>query len=181
MAQDSQGQNVPIVSKAVYFDVTPPLRDMPIVLPGERDRSWKDGIIENKSVEDQFKIRRDDITEDFVDPVLQKSYPSTREIMGPVQNFDGVGNICGCAPPDTDGDVGPNHYFQMINLSFAIWDKQGNLLYGPVDNSTLWDGFIGPWTAQTTVIRLFYMMNWLTGGWLPNLLSIPLMALTGNL
>jgi hypothetical protein len=145
--QDSQEQNVPIVSKAVYFDVTPPLRDMPIVLPGERDRSWKDGIIQNKSVEDQFKIRRDDITEDFVDPVLQKSYPSSREVTGPVQNFDGVGNLCGCAPPDTDGDVGPNHYFQMINLSFAIWDKQGNLLYGPVDNSTLWDGFIGPWTG----------------------------------
>ena len=50
-------------------------------------------------------------------------------------------------PPDTDGDVGLNHYFQMINLSFAIWDKQGNLLYGPVDNSTLWNGFIGPWTG----------------------------------
>ena len=120
---------------------------MPIVLPGERTRSWKDGIIENKSVEDQFNIRRDDIPESFVDPVLQKSYPSTREINGPVQNFEGVGNTCGCAPPDTDGDVGLNYYFQMINLSFAIWDKQGNLLYGPVDNSTLWNGFIGPWTG----------------------------------
>jgi hypothetical protein len=146
-AQGNREQNIPVVSKAAYFDVTPPLRDMPIVLPGERDRSWKDGIIENKSVEDQFKIKRDDITEDFVDPVLQKNYSSSREVMGPVQNFEGVGNLCGCAPPDTDGDVGPDHYFQMINLSFAIWDKQGNLLYGPVDNSTLWDGFIGPWTG----------------------------------
>ncbi|MFA4864149.1 MAG: hypothetical protein WC605_10310, partial [Bacteroidales bacterium] len=53
--QDSQEQNVPIVSKAVYFDVTPPLRDMPIVLPGERDRSWKDNIIQNKSMEDEYK------------------------------------------------------------------------------------------------------------------------------
>ncbi len=35
----------------------------------------------------------------------------------------------------------------MINLSFAIWDKEGNKLYGPVDNSTLWNGFIGPWTG----------------------------------
>jgi hypothetical protein len=145
--QDSQGQNIPIISKAVYFDVTPPLRDMPIVLPGERDRSWKDNIIENKFTEEEFNIRRDDITEDFVDPVLQHSYPASREIAMPVLNFNGVPNLCSCAPPDTEGDVGPDHYFQMINLSFAIWDKQGNLLYGPVDNSTLWNGFIGPWTG----------------------------------
>jgi hypothetical protein len=145
--QDEAGINEPIVSKAVYFDVTPPLRDMPIVLPGERDRSWKDNIIQNKSMEDEFKNRVYDIAEDFVDPVLQSSYPATREITGPVLNFDGVGNVNGVYPPDTDGDVGLNHYFQMINLSFAIWDKQGNLLYGPVDNSTLWNGFIGPWTG----------------------------------
>ncbi|MCK9398765.1 MAG: T9SS type A sorting domain-containing protein [Bacteroidales bacterium] len=145
--QDSQEQNVPIVSKAVYFDVTPPLRDMPIVLPGERDRSWKDNIIQNKSMEDEYKNMEANIPEDFVDPVLQQSYPASREIAGPVLNFEGVGNLCSCAPPDTEGDVGPDHYFQMINLAFAIWDKQGNLLYGPVDNSTLWDGFIGPWTG----------------------------------
>jgi hypothetical protein len=146
--QDEQEINVPIVSKAVYFDVTPPLRDMPIVLPGVRDRSWKDNIIQNKSMEDEFRnISDPSIPADFVDPVLQKTYPSSREIRGPVLNFDGVSNVNGVYPPDTDGDVGLNHYFQMINLSFAIWDKQGNQLYGPVDNSTLWDGFIGPWTG----------------------------------
>jgi hypothetical protein len=145
--QDLNTTDIPVVSKAVFFDVTPPLREMPIVLPGERDRSWKDNIIQNKSVEDEFKNKVADIPEGFTDPVLQQSYPVSREIRGPVLNFDGVGNLCSCAPPDTDGDVGPNHYFQMINLSFAIWDKQGNLLYGPVDNSTLWNGFIGPWTG----------------------------------
>jgi len=31
----------------------------------------------------------------------------------------------------------------MINLSFAVYDKQGNLLYGPVPNTTLWQGFGG--------------------------------------
>jgi uncharacterized membrane protein len=60
------------------------------------------------------------------------------------QNFEGVGNVNGVLPPDTQGDVGPNHYVQMINLSFAIYDKQGNLLYGPVPNTTLWQGFPGP-------------------------------------
>ncbi len=36
----------------------------------------------------------------------------------------------------------------MVNLSFAIWDKSGNLLYGPANNNTLWFGFGGP--CETT-------------------------------
>jgi hypothetical protein len=137
----------PLVTRAKYYDTTPPLSEMRVILPGERNRAWKEGIIGNKSMEEEIKNQRADIPEDFIDPVLQTNYPSNRETRGPVQNFEGVGNVNGVAPPDTDGDVGPDHYFQMINLSFAIWDKQGSLLYGPVDNSTLWNGFVGPWTG----------------------------------
>ena len=36
----------------------------------------------------------------------------------PIVNFDGVGNIDGVYPPDTNGDVGPNHYVQWVNLAF---------------------------------------------------------------
>ncbi len=135
-----------LVQKAVYFDETPPLRDMPIVLPGERDRSWKDGVIENKSLKQEIREIAKNSPYNQKDGALQTEY-GTRSVTGPVFNFDGVGNVNSVYPPDTEGDVGPNHYFQMINLSFAIWDKQGNKIYGPVDNSTLWDGFIGPWTG----------------------------------
>jgi len=134
-----------LVSKATYFDVSPPLRDMTVVLPGERDRSWKDGVISNfldPMVSDEVRTQFRGVE----DPVLQ-DYMGTRSSRGPINSFDGVGNVNGVLPPDTDGDVGPNHYFQMINLSFAIWDKQGNKLYGPVDNSTLWAGFVGPWAG----------------------------------
>jgi hypothetical protein len=61
-----------------------------------------------------------------------------------LQTFEGVNNVNAVLPPDTVGDVGPNHYVQMVNLSFAIWDRNGNKLYGPVDSSTLWQGFGGP-------------------------------------
>ena len=91
--QDFTEINVPLTSKARYFDTTPALRDMPIILPGERDRSWKDDIIENKSMEEEFKNMEADIPENFVDPVLQTNYPASREIMGPVINIDGVGNV----------------------------------------------------------------------------------------
>jgi hypothetical protein len=61
----------------------------------------------------------------------------------PIVNFEGLPNRNDAIPPDTNGDVGTNHYVQMVNNSFQIWDKSGNSLYGPVDNLTLWSGFGG--------------------------------------
>ena len=43
-------------------------------------------------------------------------------------------------PPDPVGDVGPNHYVQMVNTAFAIFDKNGNLLAGPTAINQLWQG-----------------------------------------
>ena len=134
------------VQKAAYFDKSPPLREMPVDLPGQRDRSWKDGIIDNKSVKEEMKEESRNSPANGPDAAIQMVY-GTRNTRGPVQGFEGVGNRNGVYPPDTDGAVGPDHFFQMMNLSFAIWDKSGNKLYGPVNNSTLWNGFIGPWTG----------------------------------
>jgi len=135
------------VAKAVYYDVSPPLRDMPLIEPRQHEWSWNDDVIENPSIEremvsEEVKARFDTV----VDRVVQKNMGS-RSARGPIRSFDGVKNVNGVYPPDTDGDVGPDHYFQMINLSFAIFDKQGNKLLGPSDNSTLWAGFPGPWTG----------------------------------
>ena len=63
-------------------------------------------------------------------------------------NFEGINNRNLVLPPDTTGDIGPNHYVQMVNLSLAIWDRSGNLLYGPANANTLWQGFGGP--CETT-------------------------------
>lgn len=132
------------VSTATHFRKTPPLSEMTIILPGEREREWKNNEIHNEI----FDIQTDmtNALPQGPDPVAQSTM-GQKAHKGPQVNIEGVGNVNGVAPPDTDGDVGPDHYFQMINLSFAIFDKQGNKLYGPVDNSTLWDGFIGSWTG----------------------------------
>ena len=47
-------------------------------------------------------------------------------------------------PPDPVGEVGPNNYVEMVNLTFAVYDKAGNRLLGPVDTGTLWSGFSVP-------------------------------------
>ncbi len=140
-AQQTQFTN-PEVQKAKHFRKTKPLRDITPVMPGQRDRSWKDNIIRNE----ENKKAKGHQSQNITDPVLQHAMGTnnTRTIE---QNFDGISNVNGVYPPDTQGDVGPGHYFQMINLSFSIYDKSGSLLYGPADNSTLWDGFIGPWTG----------------------------------
>jgi type IX secretion system substrate protein len=132
------------IRKAYYSDKTPPLKNMKIVLPGERKRSWKDEVVQNDERDESELFSS--FNQPEIDIAQQKSM-GNRNVDGPIVNFAGVGRITNLTPPDTDGDVGPNHYFQMVNVSFAIWDKEGNLLYGPVDNSTLWNGFIGPWTG----------------------------------
>jgi len=48
-------------------------------------------------------------------------------------------------PPDTQGDVGRDHYVQMINLVWAVYDKTtGARMGGPFSNNVLWTGFGGP-------------------------------------
>ena len=63
-------------------------------------------------------------------------------IPAPVQTFAGMNSVqsgCGCLPPDTDGDVGPNHYIQSVNSSIKIFDKLGNALNGT--NGTTYNSF----------------------------------------
>jgi len=59
-------------------------------------------------------------------------------------SFEGLDNVNGYIPPDTQGDIGPGHYVQVVNASFAIWDREGTLLHGPADLNTVWSGFGGP-------------------------------------
>ncbi len=88
-----------------------------------------------------------------MDPIRQTSgVASSLNVAtpGPTLSFEGLSdqdneNSVGfrVVPPDTQGDVGPNHYVQMTNLVFAIYDKAGNLLFGPAPNNIFWLGFGG--------------------------------------
>ncbi len=65
-------------------------------------------------------------------------------------NFEGVNNISGVLPPDTQGDIGwdpstgTKYYVQWVNLAFQIWDVTTPAapvsLYGPAAGNTLWAG-----------------------------------------
>jgi hypothetical protein len=79
----------------------------------------------------------------IIDPLLQKTdRQSATRTPSPDLSFEGMSLQNGGSgwPPDTIGDVGPNHYVQMVNTSFAIFDKNGNKLSGPNNIYQLWQG-----------------------------------------
>lgn len=164
------------IVKPVGFDKSQKLSSVKIVPPGYRDRSFKNTVIPNKdNFQIEFQKEADRIGKD---PVLQDKGYGVRSTGTVGQNFAGVPNLSGIAPPDTDGDVGPNHYMQMVNLALQIFDKNGNSLYGPANSSVLWDGFVGPWTGTNDgdpiVLYDEYADRWIASQFaLPNYPSGP--------
>ncbi len=87
--------------------------------------------------------------ESFKDPLMDKSVSQTdapQAMPTPSLTFDGnvqadnsAAGAPNVAPPDTIGDVGPNHYVQAVNLVFSIYNKTtGARTTGPLRLSTLW-------------------------------------------
>jgi hypothetical protein len=133
LPQPAQVQR-PTILLPVHHDVTPPLRDMPVI-PPRTDR---------ESPHAPLPVRGGPVAGPRLpDPSLQTTAPNAGAIT-PRISFGGIGNTAGVLPPDTNGDVGPQHYVQWVNLSFAVYDKTtGAALYGPADGSTIWGGFGG--------------------------------------
>jgi len=126
----------PVVIKATYFDVSPPLRDMVQDPNAKVDMSWKAGVVKNPLNTYSNDNEQTDLY--FQDPVRQSYFGQTITDTT-IQNFEGVG-MSGYLPPDTDGDVGPNNYFQVVNVRFSIYDKNGTKLVGPLLNNSIFSG-----------------------------------------
>jgi hypothetical protein len=134
----------PKFSPAVAFDVSPAVRNLPraarpLTFPPDtilEVRPERGPVVQSKGYSG--------------DAALQALSPAVA-IPSPLANFEGLSNqdnfnIFGFRvnPPDPNGEVGPNHYVEMINLVFAVYDKNGNKLVGPVDTGSLWAGFAIP-------------------------------------
>ena len=77
--------------------------------------------------------------------LIKNLWRPTPTMPGPLLTFEGgaAAQFCACAPPDSDGDVGPNHYVEAINQAFAVFDKSGNMLAGPITYNTLFADLTG--------------------------------------
>jgi hypothetical protein len=84
------------------------------------------------------------------DTSIVQNGPVKNTMPTPEANFEGVDNVSGVLPPDTQGDMGWNpatgtkYYVQWVNLAFEIWDvtipSAPVSLYGPAAGNTLWAG-----------------------------------------
>jgi len=139
----------PKFSKAVAFDVSPALRSLP---PVARIRMYPPNTVlevrpERRGSEGREAHR---VKPYSADGVLQM-FNRTPTIPAPLLTFEGLSNqdnfnIFGFRinPGDPNGEVGPNNFVEMINLVFAVYDKAGNLLAGPIDTGSLWADFAIP-------------------------------------
>jgi hypothetical protein len=137
----------PKFSTAVAFDVSPALRNLP---PSARPLVLDPNRIVEVRPERGPEVQSKGYSGDGALQVFQAFAP-TPAIPAPLLTFEGLANADNLAlygfrvaPPDPVGDVGPNHYVEMINLVFAVYNKQGNRLTGPTKLGDLWAGFAIP-------------------------------------
>jgi hypothetical protein len=78
--------------------------------------------------------------------VLGKVFRPVPTMPPPLLTFDGITFVeSGIpeGPPDTNGDVGPNHYVQSVNDSFRVFDKNGNPLTDPITFNSFFASLTG--------------------------------------
>lgn len=146
---DPLDQFEPRFSDAVAFDVSPPARTLAPLSAGGRIVLPKDGS-------GLIEVRPDwgptySGSGYSGDGALSAGNNVPGRALGRPQvfaNFEGLSNTDNfnlfgfrVNPPDPVGDVGRFHYVEMINLAVAVYDKQGNLLMGPLAIGDLWSGF----------------------------------------
>src|SRR6266513_2370242 len=134
----------PKFSTAVAFDISPALRTLPLAKKHVADPSNLLEIRPERGPRAQSKGYKSG------DKALQTFSPALA-IAAPLLTFEGLSNennfsIFGFRvnPPDPNGEVGPNHYVEIIHLVFAVYDKSGNKLLGPIDTGSLWSNFAVP-------------------------------------
>src|SRR5215204_3663771 len=138
------------ISYPAHFDKSPkPLREM--FETGERPQPARGG----KDFEPGKPQKVEHTNRPFTDPLADKSVglPSALAEIKASTNGTPVDPNARVAPPDTTGDVGPNHYVQWVNLRYSIYTlARGanneitgfNLVNGfPKNGGVVWQGFGG--------------------------------------
>ena len=100
-----------------------------------------------QSTSDSRKARRDTPQRKSIDVMRAKAAEKTTEdaTHSNVFSFEGLSNEDNAnalgyriAPPDTNGDVGPDHYVQAVNVLFQVFDKEtGEPVSPPLPQSAL--------------------------------------------
>ena len=141
MAQEAARGQFRGASKAVQFDVSPPLRSIAARTPPDHQGGTFFGSLMVDPGPDKLGVGPGD-----TDGAAQTMLAPLRAMPAPLVSFAaGTGTA---NPPDPVGDVGPNHYLRMANASFQIFSKTGTSMFGPAAINTLFAGFGGACEAE---------------------------------
>src|SRR5439155_8588963 len=102
---------------------SPPLRGIVPAAPGKapaREDRNEEAIRRIKSHVPQY-LRVDTVVQDAFGPLAMPAPLLTFEGYDQQDNFN-LNNGLGVLPPDTNGDVGPNHYVQWVNIGLKMFD-----------------------------------------------------------
>jgi hypothetical protein len=77
----------------------------------------------------------------WVDPLVQTQF-GAGNMPEPIMNFEGLerSDAGGWTPPDTNGDVGPDHYIENVNIGIGIYDKTTGVELVKILFDDLFDG-----------------------------------------
>ncbi len=133
----------PIAYRSLRNDVSPRLDAIKPVPTTPQDANR---VRINKILPSRVQMARQ-TTRFSRDPIVQLWHGSGL-MPSPIANFEGVPNVNGVLPPDTQGAVGTDHYVQWVNLAFAVYNKTGTKIYPAApgtyaNGNTLWSGFGG--------------------------------------
>ena len=84
----------------------------------------------------------------------------------PLLTFEGLSGDPENTVPDSDGDVGPNHYVQSVNRSIMIFDKNGNYLSGPTSYDSFFAGLTGTPCSFNNIGDPFTLYDPIADRWL---------------
>jgi hypothetical protein len=107
--------------------------------------------------------------------LLKGIFRPTPTMPGPLLTFDGLtaAQACACAPPDSDGDVGPNHYVEAVNVAFSVFDKSGNTLAGPTTYNSFFSSLTGTPCANANDGDPFAFYDHLADRWVISDFAFP--------
>lgn len=139
-----EGVSGPVVRTEVKHDLSPPLRTIQTAPPDVDHPS--------RVVRPGPSLEGDPRGREPRDGVVQRRMGGAASMPAPNRSWRGMEGLddfeiydgWNVSVPDPNGDVGPNHYVQMVNVLFAIYDRSGTRLYGPTPIKALWRGFGGP-------------------------------------
>jgi hypothetical protein len=143
-AQKNDPKHPSVIRTGVFLGETPPLRDLARLTPKEIQQ--QNARAESKRLNKKLRNRSYPFAATAQpqgpDPVWQQTMGAPdMAVMAPLQNFEGQSSPY--YPPDECGAAGPNHYFQAVNCTYAIYSKTGSLLAGPTNLNTLFTGVTG--------------------------------------